>query len=263
MQRISEILKNEKIENFCILNVEKAEIINSRLFPKSAKSVIAFLVPYRTDRNKSESMAHFATIRDYHGFSTELFERVIPRLKNIFPKNNFWGFADHSPINERKIAFVGGLGEIGKNGLLINERYGSYVFIGELLTDAPLEEFVPETKKNLCIKCDKCLSACPKNDICISAISQKKKKTDEDFSILKELKIVWGCDKCGEVCPINENAELSPFEYFYKDKISSPEEILKMDDKTFKSFAFSYRGKSVIEANIINVFGDKIKKDID
>ncbi len=263
MQRISDILKNEKIEYFCILNIEKAEIINSRLFPESAKSVIAFLVPYRTDRNKSESLAHFATIRDYHGFSSELFERVVPKLKSIFPDKNFWGYADHSPINERKIAFMGGLGEIGNNGLLLNEKYGSYVFIGEILTNAILEEFVFETKKNLCIKCDKCLLACPKNDICISAISQKKRKTEEDFAILKKLKIVWGCDKCAEVCPINENADLSPFEYFYKDKISSPQEILKMDDNTFNSFAFSYRGKSVIEANIINVFGDKIKKDID
>lgn len=258
MKDIELILKNENIEYFSITSLENAEIINKRLMPLWAKTAIMFLIPYRTNYCPQEHLAHFATIRDYHGFSKELFSRVIPLLEEKYPSNSFCGFADHSPINERKLAFDCGLGDIGMNGLLLNEKYGSYVFIGEILTDAVLPSKIYPFVQ-VCNRCERCINACPRTDLCISEISQKKKKTAEDFAILKKLDVVWGCDKCQEVCHVNSNAPLSPIEYFYIGKIKSVEEILQMSDERFETYSFSYRGRKIIEENIENIF----KKDID
>lgn len=255
---IKNIFESEKIEYFAVLSVSDAEIINPRLMPEGMKKAIVFLIPYRTDAKKTKGLAHFAMIKDYHGFSASLFERIIPRLKDIYPDKRFFGFADHSPIDERKAAYKGGLGDIGKNGLIINEKYGSFVFIGEILTDADVPELI-HPKKIICDSCNLCITRCPKTEECISEISQKKRKTEKDFEILKKTGTVWGCDICGEVCPKNKNTALSPFPYFYDGIIENTEDILNMSDDEFKLYPFSYRKRNVIAENIENIY----KKSID
>ncbi len=252
------IFSDEKIEYYAILPFNAYDVINPRLLPEDSKNVIVFLIPYRTDREENNPLAHFARIRDYHGFAKELFSRLIPKLSSLYPDNKFFGFADHSPLNERKLAERSGLGSVGKNGLLLNEKYGSYVFIGEIITTANLESRI-FPKKEVCLDCGLCEKECPKKEECISAISQKKRKTEDDLKILKETNTVWGCDICQEICPLNKNSPLSPFEYFYKDKISNFHDILKMDEDTFNSYSFSYRGRKTITENIQNIS----KKDID
>jgi epoxyqueuosine reductase QueG len=259
--KIKEIFDLERIEYFCFRPITEAEIINPRLLPQGMKTAIVFLIPYRTAKAPSEYLAHFATIKDYHGFAKELFERIIPKLNSLYPQNLFCGFADHSPINERKLALKGNLGDVGDNGLLINEKYGSFVFIGEILTDAFFEPFA-YTEKKLCTHCGNCISSCPKtiaNGKCISEISQQKRKSETDLYILKQTNTIWGCDICQNVCPLNETAELSPIGYFYKDKIKHPLDIVKMDNETFLKYPFSYRGRKTIEENIENIY----KIDID
>ncbi len=258
MKSVEEIFQSQKIEYFAIVPIEGTDIINPRIMPEDVNSAIVFLIPYRTSYEISNHLAHFSQIKDYHGLAKELFSKIIPELSSIYPQNHFYGFADHSPLNERTISARGGLGCLGKNSLLLNEKYGSYVFIGEILTDAPVENRVL-TPLNLCSDCEKCVKACPKNDVCLSELSQKKRKNDEDFLLLKGNNIIWGCDKCQEVCPANNNSALSPFSYFYEEKILHPEDILLMSDEKFKNYSFSYRGRTVIEENIKNIF----KKDID
>lgn len=260
-ETIKSILNSEKIEYFCTFPISEAEIINQRLLPQGMKTAIVFLIPYRTAKKPSLQLAHFARVKDYHAYSKELFNRIIPNLNEYYPENHFFGFADHSPVNERKLASKCNLGDIGDNGLLINEKYGSFIFIGEILTDA-IFETSSYTKKRLCTHCGRCISACPKimaDGRCISEISQMKRKTETDFSILKQTNTIWGCDKCQDVCPLNETAELSPIDFFYRDIISSPEDILEMDDETFEKYPFAYRGRKTITENIENIF----KKDID
>lgn len=255
---LCKLFEEEKIEYFSILPFCSDDVINIRLLPEAASSVIVFLIPYRTDREEKNPLAHFARIRDYHGFAKELFLKLIPKLCSLYPESEFHGFADHSPFNERALAKKGGLGSIGKNGLLINEKYGSYVFIGEIITTAKLESrILPQ--KELCSNCGLCEKACPKKEECISAISQKKRKTEKDLMLLQETNTVWGCDVCQEICPLNKKAFLSPFEYFYKGKISDFSDIITMDDSAFNSYSFSYRGRKTITENIQNIS----KKDID
>ena len=119
----------------------------------------------------------------------------------FFPENSFSAFVDNSPIPEVKTAALAGLGVVGENGLLITEEFGSWVFIGEIVTDLFIECEEREIKS--CIKCGKCKKVCPAKNECLSAVSQKKGElSSEEERLLKENNIVWGCDICQEVCPL-------------------------------------------------------------
>lgn len=90
---------------------------------------------------------------------------------------------------------------------------------------------------------------------CLSAISQKKNKTDQEKVLLKEKKIVWGCDICQTVCPHNNNALVSPIPYFRERRceIMDKKFILSLTDEEFEKYAFSYRGRKVVIENLENI----------
>ncbi len=102
-----------------------------------------------------------------------LFDEVCPLLSEKYGKN-FCGMADSAPINEVRAAAYAGLGLQGDNGMLINEKYGGYVFIGAIYTDAVFEYGGDKTSS--CIHCGKCGEACPMKNgrDCLSAVTQKK-----------------------------------------------------------------------------------------
>jgi epoxyqueuosine reductase QueG len=146
--------------------------------------------------------------RDYHLFFKALFNELIPALENAFPEHKFAGFTDHSPIDEIHASALAGLGIIGKNHLLITEKYSSYLFIGEIITDASLPSCASEIFH--CINCGKCIEACPvclNVDSCLSSLTQKKGElTDTEVQKIKIHGMAWGCDKCQEACPYTKNA---------------------------------------------------------
>ncbi len=264
MKEIENILAKHHIFEYGICNFDKVKILNPKLLPNSViRSVLFILMPYRTGRvtvKDGYNMGLFARIRDYHGYFAELSQTLIPQFEKL-SGGKVYGFADHSPIDEKAGASLCGLGFIGRNSLLINPRYGSYVFIGCYLFTEQLEE-----KSALCVfdcgSCHLCADACPTDSIenrsinrksCLSAVSQKKAKTDEERAVLKHSKTVWGCDICQSVCPYNKNAELSPINRFDVNVIEniSAEIIEGMDEEAFKSYAFSFRSKKVIIENLL------------
>lgn len=256
---ITKIFKSEGIENVGILPIEECEIINERIFPQDVKSAILFSIPYRSVKNYSEDgFSEYARIYDYHKFSKELYDRIIGYMKNE-TGYEFFGFCDHSPINEKLAIAKCGFGVIGRNSLFIDNKYGSFVFIGSLLTNMSCNKNA--AKISPCINCKKCIEACPNNAIqeigidrtkCLSNISQKKNKSDEEKALLKKHNIVWGCDICQKVCPYNENAEISPIEKFKHTRIEriDKEYVDSLNDEEFNKFAFSYKGRKIVNDNI-------------
>jgi epoxyqueuosine reductase len=110
---------------------------------------------------------------------------------------------------------MAGLGWIGKHSLLLNRKYGSWFFLGVVVTDLELEPDAPV--KDYCGECTRCVDACPTNAIlpgklvdasrCISylTIENRDARIPEEF-LGRMQNQVFGCDICQEVCPWNHNA---------------------------------------------------------
>ena len=256
---IKDILKCEGITNVGMIPINECEIINERILPKDAKSAILFSIPYRSSTSKpTDGFSEYARIYDYHKFTQELYGRTIEAMKNK-TGFDFYGFCDHSPINEKLAIAKCGLGVIGRNSLFIDKIYGTYIFIGSILTNAECKNTVDII--DVCANCKKCVTACPNDAIlekgidrtrCLSAISQKKNKTYEEKQLLKHNNIVWGCDICQDVCPYNEKAIISPIERFAETRVESIDKdfIDSLNEEEFLKYAFSYKGKKIIYDNI-------------
>lgn len=223
--------------------IEKAKI--------APVSVIMILAPYRTAEFKERNVSLYAVPRNYHLYFRQLFDDVIPKLESEFPGYRFAGFADHSPIFEREAAASAGLGIIGDNGMLIHEKYGSYVFIGEIVTDLPVECEAREIRH--CGHCGTCTDACPSKGRCLSEITQKKGVlTEEELELIRNSGVFWGCDICQSVCPMNRNTEYSGIPFFSENTIPvvSKERIEAMSAEEFSERAYSWRGKKIISRNL-------------
>lgn len=226
----------------------------SRLPEKSA-SVIVACFPYLLEDKEYENsnISKYAVVTDYHEVVISRLEKAADKLRILYPDNHFAVFADNSPIPEIRAACTAGLGVRGMNSLLITEKYGSYVFIGEIVTDLIINSGKNEYKS--CIGCKKCICACPSKAIsetdfdqksCLSAITQKKGElSDEEKKLMKECGCIWGCDICQDVCPMNKKAAKTEIEEF----LLSPIPHVSADCK-LESRAYEWRGRKVIERNI-------------
>ena len=222
---------------------------------------IVFAIPYlsREADTAKRNVSAYAVPYDYHQFVCELGKRIIPALYKKFPSNKFALFADHSPIDERDAAVKCGIGSFGDNHLIMNTKYSSFFFIGELITDAVLASDPPSGE--VCIHCGVCKSKCPMTIDgceCFSAITQKKGElSDLEENLIKRYKCAWGCDVCQDVCPITVAARKSGSVYtdipFFKEGITptlTSEIVRSMDDDEFPRRAYSWRGREVILRNL-------------
>lgn len=269
-----EFIKSElnkfNIDLVSCLSLDECEITRPYLLEKNEinnGSVIVFAVPYFTQQTDLKSnISAYAISRDYHRFFKSLFDTIINSLKQKFPENKFVGFTDHSPINEIKAAAESGLGVIGQNHLLITEKYSSFIFIGEIITDATLDSKAKSAE--LCINCGKCLRACPiEMDVskCLSATTQKKSElTEQEILLIKKYGCVWGCDICQTVCPYTQTAIkkgtiYSNVEFFkeHRTPFLTSKIIENMNDDEFSLRAYSWRGKKVIQRNLKIIEGEE------
>ena len=262
IQRIKQLLAEESIDTFGIPPIEAVTVMRPNLLPQGAKSVLMLVVPYDNGTVYTDGVSSYAHVKDYHKFFGELFGRLIPKLQEIFPGKSFAGYADHSPINEKDAAVKAGLGIIGRNSLLIHPTYGSYIFLGELITDLELPHrlFDPVC----CSSCMQCAMACPTQAIgqqgihpekCLSALSQKKHLSQQEAELLKQNGIAWGCDICQKACPHNQTRLYSNIPFFQTNRHGNftAEEVEQMSDGCFTSFAFSWRGRRRICENLYNI----------
>ena len=259
---VRKYLMEEGIEYFSILEYSACRELRPHLISREgieARSVIIYLLPYFSV--EGENISSYAVGIDYHLVTRRINRELTERLSQKFGGNKFIGFGDHSPIDERHAALISGLGIRGDSGLLINEKYGTYVFIGEIVTDleASRDDLTPLTEEKRCIGCGKCKVACPtgilrgEGDDCLSAITQKKGELSEyEIDLMTEYNTAWGCDICQRVCPYNNAPKKTDVSDFLSDTVSHlTSSILGgMDEPEFERRAYAWRGRKTIMRNL-------------
>ncbi|MDY6016403.1 MAG: QueG-associated DUF1730 domain-containing protein [Oscillospiraceae bacterium] len=226
----------------------------SRL-PEKSRSVIVACFPYLLGESeyKGRNISKYAIVADYHKVALNRLEAAVAKLKEKYPDEEFAAFADNSPVPEVRAACLAGLGVRGENTLLITEKYGSYVFIGEIVTSLETEYAEPNEKP--CLKCGKCSAVCPSGAIggkefgkekCLSAVTQKKGElTKGEEKLMKECGCVWGCDICQDICPMNASAAQTEIEEFISSPVARISHGCSLEGR-----AYEWRGRKVIERNL-------------
>ena len=225
--------------------------------PKQSKTVLVFGFPYLlSEYHAKRNLSRYACVPDYHLIARQTLEILIAQLQIQFPLEEFEAFSDISPFDEVTIAAKAGLGVVGKNTLLIHPTYGSWLFLGEIVTT--LEIPVQDSPIQSCIGCGKCEQACPgkalssgvlRQEQCISYLTQKKGELSfEEEDLISAGGLIWGCDLCQSICPMNQKVKVSPFEPLSQNIVEcvTPENAADL----CKERAFGFRGVKVIHRNL-------------
>lgn len=186
-----------------------------RLLP-GARSIVSVAANYYTGEEPASAperaaISRYAWGEDYHLLLEDKLAALCAFLRELRPEANAKYYVDTGPVLEKAIAQRAGLGWIGKHTNLITMEYGSWVFLGEVVTDVELEPDRPAFDH--CGTCTRCIEACPTGAIvepyvldsrlCISYLTIELRR-----AIPPELRpalgnMVYGCDICQEVCPWN------------------------------------------------------------
>jgi epoxyqueuosine reductase len=192
----------------------------------TARSVISVACVYNTPQPYSVSMAaperariaRYAWGADYHGVLRARLRTLLAWMADeAGPGLEAFSCVDDGPVQERVFAEQAGLGWIGKNTCLINARRGSWLLLGEILTNADLEPDAPAHDQ--CGTCTRCLDACPTGAIvepyrvdatrCLSYLTIEQRGPIDPSRRADIGPHVFGCDICQDVCPWNRRAATS------------------------------------------------------
>ncbi len=259
---LNDVFSKYGIEYYAVLSYSDCREISPAIMCRESfqpRSVIVYLLPYYS--GETVNISRYAASLDYHLAIREIGADIISALRCEFADCNAVAYGDHSPIDEINAALISGLGIIGDNGLLINEKYGSYVFIGDVVTDVPPELIgaIEPRSVERCEGCGACKRACPtrvlsgEGNDCLSAITQKKGELSEyEESLMRKYNTVWGCDLCQSSCPHNRHPLITPVEFFHRERIENlTRSVLdNMDKAEFSRRAFAWRGRRTVERNL-------------
>lgn len=191
-------------------------------------------------------ISRYAWGNDYHDVLMNRMIRLFNYISEKLPDSKYKICVDTSPVLEKYWAQNSGIGWRGKHSIIINEEYGSWIFLGEILINKEFEYDAPDVDK--CGNCNLCVEACPTQAIvepyvldaskCISYLTIESKN---EFSPDEKKNLgnwIYGCDICQEVCPWNQkSARQTKIKDFYarKEIVSfSLNSILNLTEKDFK-----------------------------
>ncbi len=230
-----------------------------RLVMPEVRSLICVALNYYTPHQHSDAaedgkISRYGWGRDYHKVMQQKLKKLIQWLQTQGEGIKTRYYADTGPIQDKVWAQRAGIGWIAKNSNLITKEYGSWVFLGEILTNLELTPDQPHTEH--CGTCTRCLDACPTNAIakpfvvdanrCIAYHTIENRQPELPTEIAAKLSgWVAGCDICQDVCPWNQRfaketdiADFQPYPWNIKPKLQELEQIEETEwDRRFRGSA--------------------------
>lgn len=254
-------------------------VIKERIYPeltfKNPKSFISIALAYPSmmkevpKREKDVRRGEFARASwgvDYHDILRDKLNQLAEWMSEEFgDEYRFESMVDTGPFIDVAVAHRCGIGFIGKNGLLITKEFGSYVYLGELITNLELEpdDIVP----NGCGDCVRCIQSCPTGALlgdgrmnakkCLSYQTQVRNYMAKKYR-RKMGHVIYGCDICQMTCPYNRGVDFhrhSAMEPVAAEVMPELKPLLTMSNREFKEkfghLAGSWRGKKPLQRNAI------------
>jgi epoxyqueuosine reductase len=191
------------------------------LLLQGARSAICVALNYYQNaeavngRDKRGSFSIYVHGQDYHDVMEHMLGRLDARLRERYPGTKTVACVDTAPVSDRSMAIKSGIAWLGKNSCAISPEYGSWIFLGELITDLDLRADPPlETS---CGECTRCIDACPTGALaepflvdarkCISYLTIEE-RGEIPAGLQERIGLsVFGCDTCQRVCPFNDVAK--------------------------------------------------------
>lgn len=248
--------------------------VNPSLLLEEPRSIISIALAYpskmkvRVESKKGKRRGIFSRASwgmDYHHILRDRLQKLEAYILTKVPNARLKSMVDTGELSDRAVAVRAGIGWSGKNCAVITPEFGSYVYLGEMITSIPFESDDPV--EDQCGSCTKCLEACPTGALvqggqinaqhCISFLTQTKDLIPDEFRD-KLGNRVYGCDSCQTACPYNKGKNF----YFHDEMEADPEvakpllkPMLKLSNREFKNtfgyVAGSWRGKKPIQRNAI------------
>lgn len=202
---------------------------------------------------------------DYHTVLREKLALLELYILSHIPDAKLRSMVDTGELSDRAVAERAGIGWSAKNCAIITPEFGSYVYLGEMITSIPFES--SEQMEDQCGDCRLCLDVCPTGALieggqlnaqrCIAFITQTKTMVPDEFRA-KIGNRIYGCDTCQTVCPKNKGkANLHQEAFKPEPELVKPLllPLLKMTNRTFKEtyghMSGAWRGKNPIQRNAI------------
>lgn len=249
--------------------------IEDRIKPKlslaSAKTIISIAVAYPHKLKQQPQKTAYKRGKftpnswglDYHYVLQDKLDRLAKGIEELTANFEYKGMVDTGALVDTAVARRAGIGFIGKNGLVISKEFGSYMFLGELITNLDIEPDQPVDYG--CGDCNRCVTACPTSCLigdgtmnakrCLSFQTQDKGIMDLEFR--KKIKtVIYGCDICQICCPYNKGLD-NPLATEIDPELAHPELLpfLELSNGQFKEkfghIAGSWRGKNILQRNAI------------
>ncbi|WP_239617838.1 tRNA epoxyqueuosine(34) reductase QueG [Cohnella mopanensis] len=250
----------------------------SLLMPE-ARSIISIAVAYPSKlKNAPVSepgrrrgiLSRSAWGEDYHQALRRRLTKLTEWIADRVPEAKLMSMVDTGALSDRAVAERAGIGWSGKNCSVITPELGSWVYLGEMITNLP----IPPDKALLdgCGDCTLCIDACPTGALvgpgqlnsqrCISFITQTKGIV-EDEMMVKIGNRLYGCDTCQIVCPVNRKIDLRHHEELLPDpEVAKPllRPLLTMGNREFRekfgAGSASWRGRKPIQRNALIALGN-------
>jgi epoxyqueuosine reductase len=202
---------------------------------------------------------------DYHHVLRDRLAKLEEYIVSRIPQARFKSMVDTGELVDRAVAERAGIGWSGKNCSIITPEFGSYVYLGEMVTNLPFKPDDP--MEDQCGTCNKCVDVCPTGALieggqldaqkCIAFLTQTKGFLEDEYRV-KLGNRLYGCDTCQTVCPENKGKDFHFHEEMEPDpEIAKPllKPLLTISNREFKEkyghVSGSWRGKKPIQRNAI------------